>query len=225
MSSHPSSSAKGGDAATSPLSLLLQAPSRGAVTSFLDACYRYRTAPAEAAASRHVAAVTAGLPAAEAAALVAAGCALVSSLLLDSADLLAGAGGGGGAPEAIAARLPAGLEPRLAALLAGALAAALPAWREAAVEGRIGPPKLVSSSWAVHCVESSTEAPGKGAGAGGGGGGPVALLGLALADAPARRDALPAGERAVAVELSPAALATLVDGMRRVRDQLAAVSS
>lgn len=89
-------------------------------------------------------------------------------------------------------------------------------WREAAVDARVGPPKLVESSWAVHVAEGS-DAVAKFAS-------PACTLGLTLQDAATARDALPA-ERRVGVELNHAALAALVDGMRRVRDQLAAVSS
>lgn len=89
-------------------------------------------------------------------------------------------------------------------------------WRDASIEGRIGPPKLVQSSWQVDVVDGSSEVAKFAS--------PTCTLGLRVQGAPSDSAALPA-ERALCVELSYTTLSTLVDSMRRVRDQLAAVSA
>ena len=90
--------------------------------------------------------------------------------------------------------------------------AGLPAWREAAVDSRIGLPRLVSSSWNVDAVNSSSEVSKVGV--------PSLVLALHLRDTPTTAAEMPA-ERTVSVATNPASLSTLVDGMRRIRDQLA----
>lgn len=89
-------------------------------------------------------------------------------------------------------------------------------WREAAIEGRVGPPKLVASTWDVHVVEGSSEVARFAT--------PACIVGLTIQDPPADVKTLPA-ERTVNVELNHASLTALVDGMRRVRDQLAACTT
>lgn len=189
----------------SPLQLLLSAPSKDAVAKFFNACFRYRHAPEDAATSRHV--LDLGLAPEQSAKLVSAGVAVLTAVLYDSADI--------GSPEQVAARLPAGLDARLSTLVSGIIFAGLPMWRDAAIEGRIGPPKLVASSWEVNVVEGSSDA-GKTAV-------PTCILGLRLQEAPTLTTAPPA-ERTVNVELNHASLTALLEGMRRVRDQLAACS-
>lgn len=91
---------------------------------------------------------------------------------------------------------------------------ALPAWREAAIEGRPSLPRLERLDWRVDVVAGSSSA------ATAAGGTPVVLLDCLVRDTPARTDALPAS-RHVAVELDAASLGALLDGMNRIKDQLA----
>jgi len=188
------------------LELLLCAPSREALSAFLSAVFRGRSGPAsETEASRACAAL--GLAAGDAPRAVAAARALVSGVLYDAPP-------GAGAAE-VAARLPAGLEPRLAALLAADIGSALASWREAAAEARPGPPRLRAAAWEVSVADGSSALAKFGTA--------VCALSLAVQDAPASRSALPA-ERTVRLELTHASLTALVDSMRRARDALAAVS-
>ena len=197
------------------LELLLRAPSRSALTSFLSAVFRGRSGPAsETEAGRSVAELT--LEKDEAVRLVAAARVLVSGVLYDSAALLA-AEGGAGVVAAVAARLPAGLEPRLAALLAAELAAALPQWREAAIDARAGPPRLRGAAWQVAVADGSDAQARFGTA--------VVSLALAVQDGASSRNTLPPDERPLRVELNHASLAALVDGMRKVAQDLDAMSS
>jgi hypothetical protein len=229
--SAPSSEAAG-------LSLLTRAKSKEAVASFLHACFRHRhdgvSAGAPASSARLAAAPAVaelGFAEGEAAprhALCAAGVALVRRALYESAEARGA--------EQLAPLLPAGLEPRLGALLGGVLAAALSGWREAAVEQRVGLPRLQKVGWAVQSLCASSElaaaaepvvtltltvsddsglegargAGGYGALGGGGGGGGGG------------EEAMPAS-RAFAVTLNQASLASLVASLRKVKESLSAL--
>lgn len=195
------------------LELLLRAPSRAALTAFFSAIFRGRSGPAsETLASRNVAALSLGEE--ETVRLVEVSRALVSSLLYDSASILAA--DGGGAAASVASRLPAGLEPRLAALLAAELAAALPLWREAAIEARTGPPRLRGAAWQVAVADGSDKQARFGTA--------IVSLVLAVQDGAASRSSLPPAERSLRVELNHASLAALVDGMRKVAQDLDTMS-
>ena len=219
------------------LSALLRAKSKDDVARFFNACFRHRhdglsaaaaassvrLASAPAVAELFGAAEAGGAAAATAArhALCCAGVALVRRALYDSAEAR-------GADQ-LASLLPAGLDARLASLVASVLATALPAWREAAVEQRIGLPRLQRMAWQVEVLSASSEQQQANepvltlsltvsdGGSGGGGGD-----GLEGGDGSARLDAMPAA-RSFAVTANAASLAALVGSMRRIKEALAAL--
>lgn len=93
--------------------------------------------------------------------------------------------------------------------------AALPTWREAAIDARVSLPRLERLDWRVDVVAGSSE------GATIAGGAPVVLLDCLVRDQPSRAGEMP-GTRHIAAELDSATLGALLDGMRRIKDQLAA---
>jgi len=131
---------------------------------------------------------------------------LLTAVLYESSDVASS--------EQIAGVLPPDLDPRLRSLVAGILFAGLPMWREAATAGRVGPAKVVDSAWRVSVTDSSDLVAKAG----------DAKVGIdfVVRDPPTSTTAVPA-ERTVAVELNHASLGALVDGMRRIRDQLASM--
>jgi len=179
-----------------PLNHLLAAPSRAAVAAFFDALFAARHS-GDPAAGAAAAAAALQLPAPDASALAAAAAALLRRVVYESSDLVNSA-------DAVRALLPGALDARLAALLAQVLSAGLPAWRDAAVEQRVAPPR----------VEGCAAEPDGGAGDAE----PALRLALRV------RGAGPAAAREVRLSLDAAALGALLAGMRRVREQLAALA-
>jgi hypothetical protein len=106
---------------------------------------------------------------------------------------------------------PALLRARAQVLFAG-----LPAWRDAAIEQRVSLPRLEGVAWRVDAAHSSSALSAANE--------PVLRLCLSVRDQPAWDGAMPA-TRDVAVALGPASLGALLEGMRRIKDQLAAFSS
>ena len=89
--------------------------------------------------------------------------------------------------------------------------AGLPLWRESAIAQRVSLPRLERAHWRVDLVAGSDSAATVGE--------PRILLNLALRPQAERTDAM-APVRNVDVELTPATLSTLVDGMKRIAVQL-----
>ncbi len=106
--------------------------------------------------------------------------------------------------------------PSIAAAAAQIIFAALPAWREGAIDSRVALPRLEGLEWAVDTAAGSAELAA--------GAEPLLRLTLDVRGAPSRADAVPA-VAPLALTVPPAALGALVDGMRRVRDQLAALNA
>ena len=232
------SSSDGAAAEAAGLAHLTRAKSKEDVSRFLHACFRHRhdgVAAGAPASSARLAAAPAvaelGFGEAEAAArhaLCAAGVALVRRALYDSAEARQA--------EQLAPLLPTGVEPRLAALVAGVLAAALPAWREAAVEQRVGLPRLQKVGWRVEVMSASSEQAAAsepvvtlsltvsgdaGVEGGGAGGGSASGFG-GVRGAGDDSEAMPA-PRTFAVTLNQAALASLIASLRSVKETLAAL--
>jgi hypothetical protein len=214
------------------LSLFLRAPSRDAAALLLHASFRLRHDTAALLASPALSAFA--LPPTDGAKLALSALTVVRRALYESSEL---------SSEMVASKLPAGLDARLATLvtqvrllalhltfvraaahdahayappprLPQILTAALPAWREAAIESRVSLPRLEGISWSVDTAAGSGELAAAAE--------PLLRLSLDVRGAPARADTVPATET-LAVTIPPAALGALVEGMRRVRDQLGAL--
>jgi COMM domain len=84
-------------------------------------------------------------------------------------------------------------------------------WREAAVDGRVGLPRLVECDWEVNNAEGSSAVSKFAI--------PSVTLGLTLQDNATSVTELPK-ERTVAVEIDYKALNVVVDDMRRIKDLL-----
>jgi hypothetical protein len=207
-------------AAAAALNLLLAAPSRDAIALVFSAAFRHRH---DAGALLGAPAVRAlSLPPDDAARLAAAAAGVLRRVLYESSELLSA--------DAVAAALPpaldAGLRKYLATVRRGGarashpppppqfLFSALPGWREGAIESRVALPRLEAVSWRVDTAAGSAELASAA----------EPLLRLALGVRAAPRDArAPPPLEELALTVPPAALGALVDGMRRVRDQLAAL--
>ena len=92
--------------------------------------------------------------------------------------------------------------------------AALPTWREAAIESRVALPRLEKLDWRVDVVSGSSGSASATSGT------PVVLLDFSVRDQPSHAGTMP-GKRHVAAELDTATLGAMLDGMRRIKDQLA----
>jgi len=88
-------------------------------------------------------------------------------------------------------------------------------WREASIASRVGLPALVESKWSVDVVDATSDLSKAAT--------PAVQLQLAVRGQATRVGEMPPVET-VAVELNHASLGALVDGMRRIRDQLAGMS-
>jgi hypothetical protein len=95
------------------------------------------------------------------------------------------------------------------------LFAGLPRWREVAVERRVGLPHLEGVSWSVLAVNSTSAAASANEAA--------LRLRLSVRDQPSAEGVMPAC-RDVHVAVSPASLGAMLEGMRRVKEQLGAFS-
>ena len=231
------------DASPAALSLLLRAPSKDAVAALFDALFKLRH-HSEAERAARALALPLGLGADDAGALAAAANALLRRALYESSELQS--------LEAVRALLPAGLDGRLTALVAGVrcsggaalrarararaeplfflaplpnappfslpaqvLFAGLPAWREAAVEQRVGLPRLEGVSWRVLAMNSNAAVANANEAA--------LRLKLSLRDQPAQEGVMPP-QRDLFVAVSPASLGAMLEGMRRIKEQLGAFS-
>jgi len=85
----------------------------------------------------------------------------------------------------------------------------------AAIESRVSLPRLEKLDWRVDVVAGSSES------APAAGGVPVVLLDCTVRDQPTFDSDMPSS-RHVTAELDAASLGALLDGMRRIKDQLAA---
>ena len=95
------------------------------------------------------------------------------------------------------------------------LHAGLPGWREAAVGQRVGLPQLEGVSWSVLAVNSTSATASANEAA--------LRLRLSVRDQPTADGVMPAS-RDVFVAVSPASLGALLEGMRKVKEQLGAFS-
>ncbi len=91
----------------------------------------------------------------------------------------------------------------------------LQGWREAAVEQRVGLPHLEGVSWNVLAVNSNSSTSSANEAA--------LKLKLSLRDQPSQEGVMPAS-RDVYVAVSPASLGAMLEGMRKVKEQLAQFS-
>lgn len=214
----------------SGLNFLLKASSKEAVAKFFNACFRNRHHPADLASSKHV--LQFELNPAESAALVASGVAAVSSVLYESAEVASAEQISTLLPASVDERLRAlvaqvseekgedvrGSGPPFCFLRCHLsfpaflpffplqiLFASLPVWREAAIEGRIGMPRLVECDWEVNSAEASSSLSKSSV--------PTVTLGLTLQDG-----------RTIAVEADHGGLGVMVEEMRRVKGLLDSMS-
>ena len=197
----------------SPLEALLSAPSKQAVNEFLCSCAAEREAPGVPSAERLAElASTFGLGTPEEA----------SALQRAGAELVGKAVYAGATPEQTAALFPDGFHADLRELIVKAVQTRLPQWRaESLARGGVSSmPRLQSASWQVY-RKPAPEAGGLTT--------PAMLLSLKLDGGPAaapRAPGAPGGREAgeeVAVEMSKEQLETMLEGLNKVKEQLASV--
>ena len=95
------------------------------------------------------------------------------------------------------------------------LFSALPHFRDAAVDQRVGLPRLENVAWRVQAMNSNTFVASANEAA--------LLLKLSVRDQPGQ-DGVMAQLRELNLAVSPASLGSLLEGMRRIKDQLGAFS-
>jgi len=108
------------------------------------------------------------------------------------------------------------IDARLLNLIQTVTRQQLPAWREASKKLRPALPKLVDMDWRVDVAASTTAASVLNV--------PSVIVSLQVQEQPTRRDAMPRDEN-VTFELRRDALQTMLDGLGRIRDQLASVNA
>jgi len=92
-----------------------------------------------------------------------------------------------------------------------------PLLQEASTNQRPSLPKLIDANWRID-IKSASEQMRKMPPV------PCVLLQVEVEAQPTRRDCFPPNEK-VSMELSKEALGTMLDGMRKIRDQLSSVTS
>jgi len=112
--------------------------------------------------------------------------------------------------------VPPGTHPRLAKLIAIALAAALPGWRDAAVRQAPSLPRLQRVAWGVTMGSASDAARRSGV--------PAVTVQCDVTAQPRSAGRLP-GTSTVSFELGKETLGVLMEGFGRIRDQLDALSA
>eukprot|EP00160_Parvularia_atlantis_P019796 Unigene7932_Nuclearia_a/m.24345 Unigene7932_Nuclearia_a/g.24345 ORF Unigene7932_Nuclearia_a/g.24345 Unigene7932_Nuclearia_a/m.24345 type:complete len:139 (+) Unigene7932_Nuclearia_a:328-744(+) len=112
--------------------------------------------------------------------------------------------------------LPAELQKNLKQLIAAIIAKNMPKWRETAAAAQIALPRLVSTDWRVD-VKTSSDAFSRMAQ-------PAILMEMKVQATPGRTDAMPA-LRHITFELNKETLDTMLDGLGKIRDQLASITS
>ncbi len=110
--------------------------------------------------------------------------------------------------------LSPGFHPQLAQLMGKVLRAHAADWRASAALNRVSPPTLLSFDYRVDTKAASDEL------------GAMAssslLLALKIQDQPTQADTMP-GVRDVHLELSAQELATMLDGLSKIKDQLESI--
>lgn len=116
--------------------------------------------------------------------------------------------------EQVSALLPEGVDGRLRTLISGIIAVHLHSWREASIEQRVSLPRLLTSGWSVDVINATEDASRLGAAA--------VTLKLEVREQPRKVGEMPA-LKTVHTELNHASLTVLVEGMRKIRDQLSSL--
>ncbi len=88
-------------------------------------------------------------------------------------------------------------------------------WREASLAGLVGPPKLVDFDWRVDTKTSSNHLARMAV--------PTVFVEMKVQNAAEKKAVMP-GVKSVQFELSKQALATMLDGLGKIRDQLSSIS-
>lgn len=174
---------------------LLKAKKPEDVDRVLGDAFRFRREALSARRREAWAASLGGLSAEEVDALAASAAGLVRRALYSGAD----------------DALPNGFHADLGGLLTKILAARLPEWRQAAALGRVCPPKMVDFDWRVDMKTASNHMSRMAV--------PTAIVEVKLQQPPTQAGVMP-DTRDVQFELSKESLATMLDGLGKIRDQL-----
>jgi len=109
------------------------------------------------------------------------------------------------------ANFPAGLKKGICKILV----THAPEWREAATAQLVSPPKLIDFDWRVDLKTASNHLARMAV--------PTVFVEMKVQAAPVKRGQMP-GVKQVQFELSKQALATMLDGLGKIRDQLSSIS-
>jgi hypothetical protein len=118
--------------------------------------------------------------------------------------------------ETFFALLPADFHPSLRGLLARLMLTRLPEWREELLNSMIGPAKLVDFDWRVDLVTSSSSLAAMAAA-------PTVMLEMKTQPPPTSTNLMQPLE-SLQFEMTPQALATLLNGLEKIQSQLSAMN-
>ena len=118
--------------------------------------------------------------------------------------------------QEVLAVLPADFDMELSRLIAAVVGSHVPAWSELAKEATISLPKLVDVDWRVD-VKTASDAAFRMAE-------PTVIVEMSVQEA-ATRAGVMLGVRRVNFEMSKETLATMLDGLGKIRDQLASIKT
>jgi len=111
---------------------------------------------------------------------------------------------------------PPNFHTNLKALLAKIIASHLVEWREASMNNMVSPPKLIDFDWRVDLKKSSNHLSRMAV--------PTLFVEMKVQETPEEKEVMP-GVKDVQFELSKEALATMLDGLGKIRDQLGSIKS
>lgn len=122
---------------------------------------------------------------------------------------------GATAPDQVATLLPSDFHGNLRGLLCKKIALKVPAWRSAALNNQVSPPKLIDLDWRVDSKASSSSLSRMAV--------PTVLLEMKIQETPTEVGVM-AGVKTVQLELSKQELATMLEGLGKIRDQLGGIA-
>eukprot|EP00042_Codosiga_hollandica_P017468 m.48221 g.48221 ORF g.48221 m.48221 type:complete len:199 (+) comp47688_c0_seq2:66-662(+) len=187
------------------LALLAQSPNKEVVTQIFQTCYSSRKSTVASDVAAKIG-ESLSLDVAQTSGLLNSVIAVINIVIFESLAT----------KEDIAGVLPAGLQGKLKSLIASVILANLSTWQQATFNSQISLPKLTDFDWRIDVKTASQESVRMGV--------PTCLIELKVETLPERVDEM-ASQRSVSFEVTRDTLDTVLDGLFKIRDQLALVAT
>eukprot|EP00047_Mylnosiga_fluctuans_P005817 m.242911 g.242911 ORF g.242911 m.242911 type:complete len:194 (-) comp14121_c0_seq1:64-645(-) len=117
--------------------------------------------------------------------------------------------------EALAGVLPAELNPKLKSLINSVIAANLPSWLQLTINSQVSLPRLKTFDWRIDIKAASDACPQMSV--------PTCIVQMRVQDVADKVGVMP-GQSTVTFEVTKETLSTMLDGLGKIRDQLASVA-